>query len=109
MNAEAEYRYLVIDPDIGGTGIRDRYADAPGAWLSKEDLPLTPDLWERLMAWQTEYAEGIPYDRSNPTHRQRVLALDTKGLQLRMEVQQLLGDRHKITYFSEMNSRELVD
>lgn len=95
-------RYLMIDADLNGTGIRNHYN---GGYLVPEKLNLRPDTIRRLTEWRLKYEQDHYKSCLNPVN---VNKLDSEG----KEIARLIGaelDEAKIEYFSAAKiTREIV-
>lgn len=86
-------RYLVIDGELNGTGIRDYYG---GSYLLLEDLDLTSELKNKIVNWVTRYAE-MYYDGFS--NNSMIEFLDDEGKEIARFVKNQIP-QSKILYFS---------
>lgn len=96
-------RYLIIDGEIGGTGIKDELGDG---YVDARKLGLPPAVTSRLNVWLLRYADEH-YDGF--VDNESVQQLDKEGVRLAREIKSALGDC-KISYFSSATlTRTLID
>ena len=87
-------KYLVIDAELNGTGIRDKYK---GEYLSPEDLGLNMDTIKRLNQWLLNY-ENEHYNEF--LNQDMVDNLDREGREIASMIKKEITNV-KMEYFSE--------
>lgn len=95
-------RYLIVEADYEGRGVRDEYDDA----ARPTDLGITDDLAERLHEWVKRYSLLITGEVERTPDR--VNALGQHGIDLARQIQTLLGDQAKVAYYSEGLGRRII-
>lgn len=80
------------------TGLRDEFSGP----VEPITLGLDEDLTRRISEWVTRYERITPLDESERALRQdEIKKLDEEGLRFVNEIRNALGDKAKISYFSE--------
>ena len=96
-------RYLVLDPTLHGTGIRDQYE---GGYVKPEDLGLSSEIIQRLKEWLLKY-ENEHYNGYENEHL--VSQLDAEGKELAKIIKKELTTI-KMEYFSDaLMKKEIID
>lgn len=93
-------RYLIVDPEIFQTGIRDKYK----GFISIEQLEISDKLASNFNLWLTKYhqiIENRPQQVSIKFHE-----LDIEGFELMENLQQELGNEYKLEYFSDLQAKK---
>lgn len=93
------YRYLVIDGNLSGTGIRDYYE---GGYIEPSALMLSQDTVQRLQVWLAGYGNEHYNGFSN---KEKVQELDSEGKKIAMLIRNELRDS-KIQYCSAATLRK---
>lgn len=86
-------KYLVVDAEIGGTGIRDKYN---GEYVSASEIGISGELLIRLNQWLTLYENEHYNGFSNHTV---IKELDSEGRSLASIIKSELPSA-KLEYFS---------
>lgn len=87
-------RYLVIDANPHGTGIRDGYE---GGYIDPDTLGLTADIVHKIQGWLIRY-ESEHYN--GYTNDELVNQLDEEGKEIALEIGKQSGEA-KISYYSD--------
>ena len=87
-------KYLIIDAELGGTGIRDIYN---GRYLELESLGLSKDIMREINLWLRNYQEE---HYKGYTDEAIIDKLDREGIELAKNIKKELKDI-KIEYFSD--------
>ncbi|WP_423147015.1 hypothetical protein [Rubrolithibacter danxiaensis] len=86
-------KYLVIDAQLHGTGIRDHYE---GGYIDPHTLALTDDIINRINEWLIKYEE----EHYNSFEDEATInILDNEGLEIATKIKKQLHDA-KIYYYS---------
>lgn len=93
------YRYLVVDGNLNGTGIRDYYE---GGYIDPLHLMLLQDILERLEAWLTQYRNEHYNAFSN---EKKVKEPDNEGKRIALLIRNELSNC-KIRYYSAATLKE---
>ena len=86
-------RYLVVDANLSGTGIRDKYN---GGYVSPLELNLSSNVINQIDLWLSRY-ENEHFDGF--LNSDLINKLDTEGRDIAKKIKDELGDI-KIEYFS---------
>lgn len=78
--------------------------------LAPQDLPISPELVSRLIQWQLDYDRTL--DRQDPARsgfksREQEEAFEREGRAIWIELRQQLGPEYDVTFFSQIENREL--
>lgn len=87
-------KYLVVDGELSGTGIRDA---VEGGYIELDDLGLSDDLAHRIRDWQSRYELCHFSGYRDPLV---VEALDKEGKEIAHAVQTFLPES-KVDYYSD--------
>lgn len=87
-------KYLVIDGELSGSGIRDKYE----SYLEPSDLNLSADLCARIAKWLDNYWNER-YKRY--ANKDLVASLDNEGIAITKAVIKESPPDYKIEYFSD--------
>ena len=96
-----ETRYLVVDGNLSGTGVRDA---VEGGYLTPSVIGVSDGLGDEIAAWQKRYE--LAHFRSY-TDLAEVDKLDAEGLALRQKLSVELAQA-KVQYFSSAKMRLLL-
>lgn len=94
-------RYLVVDGNLSGTGIRDA---VEGGWLTAPALGISERLDDEISAWQKRYE--LAHFRTY-TDLKEVAKLDANGLALRQKLAEELSQA-KVQYFSSAKMQLII-
>lgn len=97
-----KHRYLVIDGEIYGTGIRDKYE----GFIDPNDLPVSQDLIKSISEWKSEcdaiFANMLSATKV-PMHE-----LDLRGLELLKKIRLELDASYKIEYVLFITGKQII-
>ncbi|MCI5707228.1 MAG: hypothetical protein MR298_07895 [Odoribacter sp.] len=88
--------YLVVDGELHGTGIRDRYE---GWYLEPSELGLSDELTKRIDSWLLRYWK-IHYKGYTIKYKSKIEELDEEGREIARAIKQELQDV-KVEYYSD--------
>lgn len=95
-------KYLIIDGNIGGTGIRNKYDTG---YLDPNSLGIDKEILLKLSAWLMKYHEEFFNDYKD---KECIRLLDIEGENLSQMIKQSLNVE-KIEYFSDATmQRKLI-
>ena len=94
-------RYLTVDGELSGTGIRD---SVNGGYVDPETLGLGVELLGRISRWVVRY-ENAHYD--NFVSQREVVELDAEGVQICQMLRLERPSDDKIDYFSSAKMQRL--
>ncbi|HXY60775.1 MAG TPA: hypothetical protein VEH26_04120 [Chthoniobacterales bacterium] len=98
-------RYLVVDADYRGTGIRDEFTGQ----ITPESVGLPQDLVERITKWVADYQPIIPVPSRERWKRSgEIEKLDEIGLDLARAVEGHFGAGARVKYFSEGKLKQML-
>ena len=90
-------RYLIIDAELNGTGIRDYYE---GGYINPIDLHLSLKIIQQLSDWLSKYENEHYYGYKN---NDIINKLDNEGIEIALKIKNELSDV-KIAYYSDATS-----
>lgn len=88
-------RYLVVDGELSGTGIRDKYADEYG-YIDPKALNLSQSLITQIEKWQKAY-EQVHFNDYNDENL--IIELDNEGVDIAKKIINELKNV-KVEYYS---------
>jgi len=96
------HRYIVLDGEIYGTGIRDQYT----GFFDPKELPLSDVLVQKISTWKDKChsIHGIISDWPEATFHK----LDLEGLEILKNLRDELGQQFKIRYVSFLTGKEII-
>lgn len=92
---------LIVDGEFQGKGIRGE----PIFQLDPKSLHLPESFSQRMAHWLSEYAS---LHKSNYADQPEIERLDAAGMQLAMELQQLVGPEFQVYYYSDARTTKYV-
>lgn len=95
-------RYLIVDPEIFQTGIRDKYE----GFFDIEKLDIPTKIVIDFHSWLAKYHQHIqnqPELLSDIFHK-----LDVEGFEIMENIQNELGKEYKLEYFSDLQTRKII-
>lgn len=94
-------KYLVIDAELSGTGIRDYYE---GIYFTPEELQLSSDIADKLNNWlvryQNEHFRGY-------INNEQIDNLDKEGIDIALLIKNEIDDV-KIIYLSDARMTKVI-
>lgn len=90
-------KYLTIEADINGTGIRDDFNDP----MQVSELNLNSDLEKRLEKWLKKYQQHIRLMSVEKKSHFNIQDLDGEGVKIAKQIKGALKDEAKICYYSD--------
>ena len=101
LNMNNSVRYLIVDGNLSGTGVRDA---VEGGWLTAPELGISERLVDEISEWQKRYemAHFRTYTDLNEVDK-----LDTDGLVLHQKLAEELSQA-KVQYFSSARMQLII-
>lgn len=89
---------IKIWADYDSTGIMDE----DGRRIKKGELNIPNHLWKELQIWTSDYQEVILWNSiERKKTKSKIFSLDNRGLHLTTTIQEILGDKYFVKYYSE--------
>ncbi|MBK9722649.1 MAG: hypothetical protein IPO78_13700 [Saprospiraceae bacterium] len=95
------HRYLILDGEIGGTGLRDQFE----GFIQIDDVPISSLLKLEIILWLENYHKNF-YNKIK-IEIEVIPELDFKGIEIMNKIQNELGHEYKIRYYSDIKCKEL--
>ncbi|MBC6995366.1 hypothetical protein QWY85_00305 [Neolewinella lacunae] len=98
-----KHRYLTIDGELGGTGVRDEFK----GFIELDKIPLSNGLKKQITEWVDQYPSSV-IGRNLPSNNE-ISQYDIKGIELMRLISIELGPEYKLRYYSDLKCKELKE